>query len=73
MDRILETVTKFEEDLTDQVRKHGQLKVIVDIDDAIEVSGKRDRSAKTDPLMDQIRERLEAKIGELQSESKMYG
>ena len=73
VDRILETVTKFEEDLTDQVRKHGQLKVIVDIDDAIEVSGKRDRSAKTDPLMDQIRERLEAKIGELQSESKMYG
>jgi hypothetical protein len=48
------------------------MKVIVDIDDAIEVSGKRDRAAKTDALMDQIRRRLEAKMAELQVESKMY-
>jgi len=72
VDRILETVNKFEEDLTDKCRTHGELKVIVDIDEAIEVSGARDRSAKTDPLMDKIRERLEVKIGELQGESRMY-
>ena len=72
VDRILETVNKFEEDLNDRVQKQGKLKVIIDIDEAIEVSGVRDRKAKTDPLMDKIRERLEAKIAELQVKSRMY-
>ncbi len=72
VDRILETVEKFEEDLNDRRRVHGNLKVIVDIDEAIEVSGVRDRAAQSDALMDQIRERLEAKMAELQNESKMY-
>ncbi len=72
VDRILETVQKFEEDLNDRCRVHGNVKVIVDIGEAIEVSHVRDRAAKSDALMDQIRTRLEAKIGELQSESRMY-
>ena len=72
VDRILETVEKFEEHLNDRCRIHGNMKVIIDIDEAIEVSGKRDRTAKTDPLMDQIRNRLEIKMAELQSESRMY-
>ncbi len=72
VDRILETVGKFEEDLNDRCRIHGNTKVIIDVDEAIEVSGKRDRAAKTDALMDQIRARLEAKMFELQSESRMY-
>ena len=72
VDRILETVEKFEEDLTDKCRIHGNLKVIVDVDEPIEVSPKRDRSAPSDPLMTAIRQRLEAKVSELQSESRMY-
>jgi 1-acyl-sn-glycerol-3-phosphate acyltransferase len=72
IDRILETVEKFEEDLNDQCRIHGQLKVVLDVGEAIEVSPKRDRSADTDPLMETIREKLEAGLRELQSESRMY-
>ncbi len=72
VDRILETIEKFEDDLTDRCTIHGHLKAIIDIDQPIEVSATRARGESTDPLMDQIRERLEAKLKELQSESAMY-
>jgi hypothetical protein len=72
VDRILETVEKFEEDLTDRCRMHGNMKAVIDVGEAIEVSGKRDRAAKTDPFMDQIRGRLETMMAELQVESKIY-
>lgn len=72
VDRILETVEKFEEDLTDNVRLHGQLKVVIDVDEPIEVSTKRDKSATSDPLMTEICSRLEAKLRQLQTESRMY-
>ena len=72
VDRILETVEKFEEDLNDKCRIHGQLKVVLDVGEAIEVPTKRDRAAETDPLMDTIRERLEAGLRDMQSESRMY-
>jgi 1-acyl-sn-glycerol-3-phosphate acyltransferase len=72
VDRILETIEKFEEDLNDKCRIHGQLKVVLDVGEAIEVSGKRDRSAASDPLMASIKEQLENKLLELQTESKMY-
>ncbi|MEM7453592.1 MAG: lysophospholipid acyltransferase family protein [Planctomycetota bacterium] len=72
VDRILETVEKFEEDLTDQCRLHGKMKAIIDFDEAIEVQTKRDKSATTDPLMTRIRERLEAKLDKLQHESRIY-
>ncbi len=72
VDRILETIEKFEEDLNDNCRIHGQLKVVLDVGKAIEVSTKRDRAAKSDPLMEEIRLQLESKLGELQQESKMY-
>jgi len=71
-DRILETIEKFEEDLTDRCRVHRPMKVIIDVDQAIEVSSKRERGATVDPLMQKIRERLEAKLGDLQKESRMY-
>ncbi|MBL8854060.1 MAG: 1-acyl-sn-glycerol-3-phosphate acyltransferase [Planctomycetaceae bacterium] len=72
VDRILETVEKFEEDLTDQARVHGKLKVVIDIDPAIEVSAKREKSAEGDPLINAIQSRLEAKLTSLQSESRLY-
>lgn len=72
VDRILETVEKFEEDLNDKCRIHGQLKVVLDVGEAIEVSPKRDRSAESDPLMETIRQRLEANLADLQKESRMY-
>ncbi len=72
VDRILETIEKFEEDLTDTCRKHGQMKAIIDMGEAIEVSTKRDKSAQTDPLMVAIREQLEAKLESLQHESRVH-
>lgn len=72
VDRYLETCEKFDEDVNDHARVHGNLKAIIDVCPAIEVSAKRERGASTDPLMTQIREALESKILELQSESRMY-
>lgn len=72
VDRILETVEKFEEDLTDQARVHGQLKVVIDVDEAIEVSPKREKSGNGDPLIQAIQARLDAKLAVLQRESRLY-
>ena len=72
VDRILETIEKFEEDLFDKCRIHGNLKVVLDVGEAIEVSTKRDRSAEFDPLMAEIRERIDEMLVELQKESRMY-
>lgn len=72
VDRILETIEKFEEDLTDNCTIHGNLKAIIDVGEAIEVSPKRERGQSSDPLTDTIRDRLETKLSQLQSESAMY-
>jgi 1-acyl-sn-glycerol-3-phosphate acyltransferase len=71
VDRILDTVRKFEEDLTDQCGVDHPTRVIIDVDEAIEVSPERQRGQGTDALSDQIRIRLEAKLEHLQKESKM--
>lgn len=71
VDRILDTVRKFEEDLTDRCGIDRPTRVIIDIDEAIEVSPKRQRGTTTDPLSEEIRQRLEAKLKRLQRESKM--
>ncbi len=73
VDRLMETVEKFEEDFTDKCRVHGHLKAITVVGDPIEVSTKRERGLDHDPLMEQIRQRLEAMLLELRPESKMYG
>ena len=72
VDRILETVEKFEEDLFGKCRVHGQTKVIIDVGEAIEVSSKRVRGADSDPLMDAIRSQLKTTMAGLQAESRMY-
>lgn len=73
VDRILETIEKFEEDMTDTCRVHGNLKVIIDIGEPIPVDGQRDRTASEgDPLMNKIRSQLESMLDNLKNESKMY-
>ena len=71
VDRILETCEKFEEDLTDRARIHGDLKVVLDVCDPIEVETKRDKSAPEDPLIAKIKEELMDSLGKLQTESRM--
>jgi 1-acyl-sn-glycerol-3-phosphate acyltransferase len=61
-ERLLETVEKFEEDLTDVARVHSPMHAVVDIGEAIEVSPERARGADGDPLMNAIREQLESML-----------
>lgn len=72
VDRLLETVERYEEDLTDQARVHGQLKVIIDVGQAIEVSPERDRKAPVDPLMTQIAQQLQGMLDQLSHESSLF-
>ena len=72
VDRILEVVEKFEEDLADQVRVHGQMKVIIQVGTPIEVSPERERRVAEDPLMSQVRGQIESMLGGLQAESRLY-
>ena len=72
VDRILETLERFEEDLTDKVRRHGSLKVIIQVGEAIEVSPERDRSQKVDPLMTQLETTMQGMLDKLALESPLY-
>ena len=68
-ERVLETIERFEEDLTNRVRVHGNLKAIMEVQEAIEVLPKRDRRAEVDPIMEQIRASLQDGIDRLAKES----
>ncbi len=57
-ERQLETVEKFEEDLTDVSRIHRPMSVTVRIGPAIPVATKRDRKAAEDPVMAAIEKQL---------------
>ncbi len=72
VDRLLETVERYEEDLTDQARVHGRLKVIIQVGEAIEVSPERDRKAEVDPLMTLIAQQLQGMLDELAHESSLF-
>jgi 1-acyl-sn-glycerol-3-phosphate acyltransferase len=61
-ERLLETVERFEEDLTDVARVHAPLHAVIDIGEAIEVTPERTRGADGDPLMSAIRTQLEAML-----------
>lgn len=57
-ERLLETVERFEEDLTDAVTVHRPIRAVVQVGEAIEVSPVRDRAADVDPVMAKIRQEL---------------
>jgi len=61
-ERILETVERFEEDMTDSVRTVSPIRALVDVGEAIEVSSERVRGAEGDPLMHGIQASLEAML-----------
>ena len=72
VDRLLETVERFEEDLTDKVRPHHGRRVVIEVLPAIEVSAKRDRSAQVDPLIVAIETNLQAALDRLAKRSRLY-
>ncbi|MCA9267805.1 MAG: 1-acyl-sn-glycerol-3-phosphate acyltransferase [Planctomycetales bacterium] len=70
--RILETVERFEEDLTDKARVHGHLKAVIEVGEPIEVSSQRDRNAEVDPLMVRIGRDIQTMLYRLSQESPVY-
>ena len=64
-ERILETMERFEEDLTDHVTVHRPLRALIRVGEAIVVTPGREKGVPTDPLMQQLRDRLEQHLDEL--------
>ena len=62
-ERLLETVERFEEDLTDHVRVHGPLHATITVGEAIEVPPSRENRGGDDPLMEQIEKQLREMLG----------
>ena len=67
VEQLLETVERFEEDLTDRVRVHRPVHAVVEVGEAIEVLPGRDRGAQGDSLMAQVRRQLETMLEGLRS------
>lgn len=65
-ERLLETVERYEEDLTDAARPHPPLHAVITVGEAIEATAVRDRSSGNDPMADEVRRQL----GILLEESK---
>ena len=59
-ERVLETVERYEEDVTDVAPPHARLRAVVDVGEALPVAAARERGAEGDPLMAQLRDSLEA-------------
>jgi hypothetical protein len=61
--RIIETVERFEEDLTGKVTVHGPVEAKVTVGDAIEMGTARESRGESDPLMAAIDGQLRAMLG----------
>ncbi len=61
--RMIETVERFEEDLTGKVSVHGPVDAHVNVGDAIEVSTGREARGEGDPLMAAIDTQLRGMLG----------
>jgi hypothetical protein len=68
-EHVLETVERFVEDLTDEVKYYGPVHTVLQVGEAIEVSPERDRQASVDPLMQGIEEQLKRMLAGLATES----
>ncbi|HEY2584520.1 MAG TPA: lysophospholipid acyltransferase family protein [Tepidisphaeraceae bacterium] len=60
---IIETVERFEEDLTGNVTVHGPVEAKVTVGDAIEVTTTREARGESDPLMASIETQLRTMLG----------
>jgi len=61
--RLIETIERFEEDLTGKVTVHGPVEAKVMVGDAIEVSTGREARGESDPLMSAIEAQMRAMLG----------
>jgi 1-acyl-sn-glycerol-3-phosphate acyltransferase len=70
-ERLMETLERFEEDLTDRTRVHAPVHAVIDVGEALEVGATRDRenAGAGDPLMRKVREQIEAMLERTAKES----
>jgi 1-acyl-sn-glycerol-3-phosphate acyltransferase len=61
-ERLLETIERFQEDMTDHATVHAPMRALVEVGEAIEVSPERARGTDGDPLMLAIRDQLETML-----------
>jgi hypothetical protein len=61
--RLVETVERFEEDLTGKVTVHGPVNAKITVGDPIEVSTGREARGEADPLMTSIDAQIRAMLG----------
>jgi 1-acyl-sn-glycerol-3-phosphate acyltransferase len=59
-ERMLETVERFEEDMTDSVPPLARLRAVIDVGEAIPVAPERQRGGEGDPLMAALKTQLES-------------
>jgi 1-acyl-sn-glycerol-3-phosphate acyltransferase len=67
-ERILETVERFEEGLTDQARIHRPMRVVIQVGEPLAVSPAREKGASEDPLMRDLAGRMEFMLQGLDTE-----
>jgi len=72
VDRILETVERFAENLTGKGQTHRPLHAVVQIGEPIDVEGRRSRGSDSDPLIVAIADQLQAMLKGLAQESSIY-
>ncbi len=70
--RVLETVERLEEDLTDRVRPHAPLHAVIQIDEAIPIGTDKAPKDAEDPIMVQLRCRLQAMLDVLALEAEPF-
>ena len=70
-ERLLETVERYEEDLTDKARPHPPLHAVISIGEAIEAAPARDRSVDGDALADKLRRQLGILLEETKSRRRI--
>lgn len=58
-EHLLETLERYEEDLTDVARPHFPIRAVITVGDAIEVSPNRERSVDGDPVTQALRQQME--------------
>ena len=64
-EQLLETVERFEEDLTDTARIHRPMHVRIEVGAAIEVRPERERGVDVDPVMAKLRSDIETMLDRL--------
>lgn len=63
-ERLLETVERYEEDLTDAARPQPPIHAVISVGEAIEAPPTRDRTADSDPIANELRRQLERMLEE---------